>query len=157
MPQKFYPSGIPPFLSIAETRPLVLSDDNAFIQAHRIPWVTDFAFNEGDNLTLAASAARTVIVSSRIPQGMLGILRWIGAGVKNAADWDNIRWAVEIGGRALPGLDNIVGPMSDLVYPVEGFVSPIYEGQTVRLVASNLTTTAITRVTGMIRGHVFPR
>lgn len=129
--------------------------DAAIIQEHLFPQLSDQAFNEAAGVTLAASATRSTIVSFQIPQGCLGILRSFATAVQNGADWGNIRWALALGGHPVLGYDNMLGPISDILYPLV-FSIPVFQGQLVKIVASNLTAKAISNVTGAIRGSYFP-
>lgn len=128
--------------------------DAQIIQSHLTPQITDQWFNLAQPITLAADASRSTIVSFQVPPGCLGILRAFATAVQNGADWGRIRWAITVDGNPIQGFDNVRGPLSDILYPVI-LVWPLYRNQLLRVVASNLTSTAISNVTAMIRGTYF--
>ena len=125
------------------------------INAHLFPQISDHDFNEAGPITLAASASRSVVVSFTIPRGMLGILRSFATAVQNAADWGRVRWALTINASPVHGYDNLLGPISDILYP-RIMAKPLFQGQVIRVVATNLTATAISNVTAAISGNFFP-
>ena len=117
------------------------------------PW--DYHFNEAAPITLAASATRSTVISFTIPTGMLGILDAFANGVENLAHWDLVTWQVRINRHAVPGFDNIRGPLGSILSPASvGW--PLPPGALVDVVATNSGTTALANLTGYLRGRYFP-
>lgn len=128
--------------------------DAEIINEHVAPRIGDRWFNEGAAITLAGSASRSTVVSFQVPAGFLGIFRAFATALENAADWDLVTWAVEVGGHPVPGFELLRGPISDILYPVV-IIWPVFRRQLVRIVASNSGTLDIENVTAMIRGTYF--
>ncbi len=118
--------------------------------------VADLMFNEANFITLAASAVRSVVVTFTPPANTLGILRQFAQGIGNQADYDLITWQLRVGGTPVNGFDSITGPIAPVFLPIDIFW-PIFAGQKVEVVATNLSATAIANVTALVRGTFFPR
>lgn len=122
---------------------------------HETVLVGDKWFNEAAPVTLLASAVRQVVVSVRIPHGMIGILRNFATGAESGLTLDSIVFAILINGSAVLGYDSIRGPISSFLYPQTlDIFCP--KNALIELVASNLTAAAIPNVTGLLRGTLFP-
>lgn len=118
--------------------------------------VADPMFNEANFITLAASAVNSVVVTFTPPANTLGILTEFAQGIGNQADYDLITWRLRVGPGAIPGFDAITGPIAPVFLPIKIFW-PIFAGQKVEVVATNLSATAIANVTALVRGTFFPR
>lgn len=133
----------------------VRSEYDRTIQNHLMqsPW--DHEFHVAQPVTLAASAVKQEVVSFTPGPVRCGIVRGVAMGVAVLADFDNIRWAIEIDGTSQPGFDNIIGPFGVFIYP-KPVLMPLNPDQLVRIVATNLTALAIPLVTGYLMGTHFP-
>lgn len=125
------------------------------ILAHMMqsPW--DNEFHVAAPVTLAASAVKQAVVSFSPGPVRCGIVRGVAMGVAVLADFDNIRWAIEVDGTSQPGFDNIIGPFGVFVYP-KPVLMPLNPDQVCRIVATNLTALAIPLVTAYLMGTHFP-
>lgn len=117
------------------------------------PW--DHEFHVAQPITLLASAVKQAVVSFSPGPVRCGIVRGVAMGVAVLADFDNIRWAIEVDGTSQPGFDNIIGPFGVFVYP-KPVLMPLNPDQVCRIVATNLTALAIPLVTGYLMGTHFP-
>lgn len=133
----------------------VRSQYDRTIQNHLMqsPW--DHEFHVAQPITLLASAVKQEVVSFTPGSVRCGIVRGVAMGVAVLADFDNIRWAIEVDGTAQPGFDNIRGPFGVFIYP-KPMLIPLNPDQLVRIVATNLTALAIPLVTGYLMGTHFP-
>ena len=131
------------------------SEYDRTILAHMMqsPW--DHEFHVAQPVTLAASAVKQEVVSFSPGSTRCGIVRGVAMGVAVLADFDNIRWAIQIDGTAVPGFDNIIGPFGVFVYP-KPVLMPLNPDQVCQIVATNLTALAIPLVTGYLMGTHFP-
>lgn len=133
----------------------IRSEYDRTILAHMMqsPW--DDEFHVAQPVTLAASAVKQEVVSFTPGSVRCGLVRGVAMGVAVLADFDNIRWAIEVDGTARPGFDNIRGPFGVFIYP-KPMLIPLNPDQLVRIVATNLTALAIPQVTGYLMGTHFP-
>lgn len=131
------------------------SEFDRTILAHMMqsPW--DHEFHVAKPITLLASAVKQEVVSFSPGPVRCGIVRGVAMGVAVLADFDNIRWAIEVDGTSQPGFDNIIGPFGVFVYP-KPVLMPLNPDQVCRIVATNLTALAIPLVTAYLMGTHFP-
>jgi hypothetical protein len=148
----FAPNGMTSEVSNPES---VRSEYDRTILAHMMqsPW--DHEFHVAAPVTLAASAVKQQVVSFSPGSVRCGIVRGVAMGVAVLADFDNIRWAIEVDGTSQPGFDNIIGPFGVFIYP-KPVLMPLNPDQVCRIVATNLTALAIPLVTGYLMGTHFP-
>lgn len=133
-----------------------LTPDDLQILAHENTAVLDPYFNESNFITLAANAVHATIVTYTLPPGMLGILRAVAMQTVNVADQNNVIWEIQFNNSPPLGLDVIVGQMATFLFPLNVDMA-LFDGYTVRVVASNLTALPITGVWAMLRGNFFGR
>lgn len=117
------------------------------------PW--DNEFHVAQPVTLAALAIKQEVVSFSPGPVRCGIVRGVAMGVAVLADFDNIRWAIEVDGTSQPGFDNIIGPFGVFIYPKPVLI-PLNPDQVCRIVATNLSALAIPLATGYLMGTHFP-
>ena len=123
--------------------------------AHENVELGDNYLNEAAVVNLLASATDQVVVTYRVPQGMLGILKHFATAAENPTDMDNIRWRLRINRSPVVGFDDMIGVISTLVFPLRVNLQ-LFKNALVEIVASNLTAVQINNVTAMIRGTIFP-
>lgn len=133
----------------------VRSEFDRTIERHMMqsPW--DHEFHVAQPVTLAASAVKQAVVSFSPGSVRCGLVRGVAMGVAVLADFDNIRWAIEVDGTSQPGFDNIIGPFGVFIYPKPVLI-PLNPDQVCRIVATNLTALPILLVTGYLMGTHFP-
>ncbi len=117
------------------------------------PWHTRIL--EGAEITLGASASRSVVVSYSLPPGHAGLWYSIAQNVANAGDYANITWALLINGRPIPGWESIVGQVSSLTIP-RWVLAPVPPASALTVVATNATAAAISKVGAVIDGWCWP-
>jgi hypothetical protein len=124
-----------------------------------LPWHQ--FFNEALPVTLAASAARQVVVQwpqagqEQSNMGRCAIVDGVAMGTLLLSDFDNIVWSILVDGTPVVGLDSIQGPFGVFIYPKPVLI-PMVPSQLVQIVASNLTAVAIPQVTAYLMGRSFP-
>lgn len=126
------------------------------IQQHALnPALVHEEFNEANFITIPAGGAFTRVVAVTCPQGQLGILDAFVMAVGNFADWDALVFQIRMSQAGVIALDDIRGPMSDLVRYRPTFV-PMLASQTLEIVVRNTIALPINFVTGGLVGRFFP-
>lgn len=133
-----------------------LTADQWQILAHENTAVLDPWFNESDFILLPANGVQVPVVTYTLPAGMLGILRAVAIQTVDPADQNSVIWQVQFNQSPILGLDRVVGQMATFLFPLP-WVQAMYDGYSVRVVASNLTGADIAGVWGMVRGTFFGR
>lgn len=110
---------------------------------------------EGAEITLAASASRSTVVSYALPKGYTGLWYSWAQNTANAGDFANITWALLINGRPVPGFESIISQVSSLLVP-RWVLAPVPPSSNLVVIASNASAVQILRVGSLIDGWCWP-
>ena len=113
-------------------------------------------FFKAEELTLGASASRSVVTVFRLPPSSLGVLRFFAVQVGNASDAPNVRYALELNGTPVSGFARIVGPITGSLSTPMAMMDALEGRDQVRVVATNLIASAVSNVAALIRGWYWP-
>lgn len=81
-----------------------------------------------------ASTFSTMGVSVSVPDGGLGVVKFIGLNVANAEDWQQIHYQLQVGGTPVQGLDDITCQIGSMTTPFRSTVL-VPGGQTATMFA----------------------
>lgn len=127
------------------------------IQMHvASPHLLHETFMEANYINPTALMTNTRIVSVTVPQGQLGILDGMALSVSDLVDYDALVFQLRVNGAAVPGFDDIRGPIGDVIDP-HPLAIPLMSGVVVDIVVRNTLDQAFTFTTGALVGRFFPQ
>lgn len=127
------------------------------IAAHMTqPWLQSEHINEANFLTIPASSGFIPILTYTVPARNAGILEGFTNAVSAVQQFDYVQWQVRINDAAIPEWDLIGGPIGFFPDVVQRMLYPLFQGNTVTVLANNISTIPAPFITAKILGRVFP-
>jgi hypothetical protein len=127
------------------------------IAAHAMqPWLMSEHVNEANFLTIPALSGFVPILTYTCPARNAGIIEGFTNAVSAIQQFDYVQWQVRINDAAIPEWDLIGGPIGFFPDVVQRVFWPLFQGQTLTVLANNIATIPAPFITAKILGRVFP-
>lgn len=127
------------------------------IAAHATqPWLQSEHVNEANFLTIPALSGFVPILTYTCPARNAGIIEGFTNAVSAVQQFDYVQWQVRIDSAAVPEWDVIGGPIGFFPDVVQRVFWPLFQGQTLTVLANNAATIPAPFITAKILGRVFP-
>lgn len=113
--------------------------------ASQPPWLampaSGIPYNEVNYVPLPAIGAEANVIRFVVPDGMNGVIKWIGNNFVGGG-WvegsGNVVWRIEADGMAIRNHENIISSLGNPSAPTETAPIRIHEGQVITLVVRNV-------------------
>lgn len=127
------------------------------IAAHVMqPWLQSEMVNEANFLTIPALSPFIPILTYTCPARNCGYIEGFTNAVSAIQQFDYVQWQVRINDAAIPEWDIIGGPIGFFPDVVQRVFWPLFQGQTLTILANNIATIPAPFITAKILGRVFP-
>ena len=120
------------------------------------PWLPSEYINEANFLTIPASSPFVTLLTYTVPARQCGYLEGFCNSVSSWAQFDYVQWQVRVNDAAVNEWDLISGPIGFFPDVVQRFFWPLFQGQTVTVLANNAATIPAPFIAAKILGRVFP-
>lgn len=120
------------------------------------PWRMSEHVNEANFLTIPALSGFIPILTYTCPARNAGIIEGFTNAVSAIQQFDYVQWQVRINDGVVPEWGIIGGPIGFFPDVIQRVFWPLFQGQTLTVLANNAATIPAPFITAKILGRVFP-